>query len=51
MKSPPLQNNRTIRAIRMGQQSAGPRLVLDLNAAVKGHKVERRGNVVDIVVR
>jgi hypothetical protein len=51
MKTPPPQNNRIIRAVRMGQQSAGPRLVLDLNASLKGHKVERRGNVVDIMVR
>ncbi|MDR1489342.1 MAG: AMIN domain-containing protein, partial [Desulfovibrio sp.] len=51
MKTPPLQNNRIIRAVRLGRQSAGPRLVLDLNAALKGHKVERRGNVVDIAVQ
>ncbi|MDR0826757.1 MAG: AMIN domain-containing protein [Desulfovibrio sp.] len=50
MKNPSLPGNRLIRSIRIGQQSAGPRLVLDLNAALKNHKVERRDNVVEIIV-
>jgi hypothetical protein len=51
MKAPTVPGNRIIGKARAGLQSAGARLVLDLNSPLKNHKVERRGNVVEILVQ
>jgi hypothetical protein len=51
MKAPTVPGNRIIRKARVGLQSGGARIVLDLNSPLKNHKVERRGNMVDILVQ
>ncbi|MDR1947472.1 MAG: AMIN domain-containing protein [Desulfovibrio sp.] len=51
MKAPTVPGNRIIRKVRIGLQSAGPRLVLDLSSPLKNHRVERRGNMVEITVQ
>lgn len=51
VKAPSVPQNRLIKGVRVGAQTAGPRIVLDLSAAPKGHKVQRDGNVVEIVVQ
>ena len=50
MKTPSLPQNRLINKVRVGSQPAGPRIVLDLESAPKGHKVQRNGNIVEILV-
>ena len=51
VKAPNVPQNRLIKAVRVGSQPNGPRIVLDLSAAPKGHKVQRDGNVVEILVQ
>ena len=51
MKAPSVPQNRLIKTVRVGSQPAGPRIVLDLESAPKAHKVQRNGNVVEIVVQ
>lgn len=51
VKAPAVPQNRLVKAIRVGSQPSGPRIVLDLSAAPKGHKLQRNGNVVEIVVQ
>ena len=51
VKAPSVPQNRLIKAVRVGSQPNGPRIVLDLSAAPKGHKVQRNGNVVEILVQ
>ena len=50
MNTPSLPQNRLINKVRVGSQPAGPRIVLDLADAPKGHKVQRNGNIVEILV-
>ena len=51
VKAPTVPSNRLIKAVRVGSQPNGPRIVLDLTAAPKGHKVQRSGSVVEILVQ
>lgn len=51
VKAPTVPQNRLVKAVRVGSQPNGPRIVLDLSAAPKGHKVQRNGNVVEILVQ
>lgn len=51
MKAPSVPQNRLVNKARLGQQNSGPRLVLDLSGPLKGHKVERKGNAVEILVQ
>lgn len=51
VKAPVVPQNRLIKTIRVGSQPTGPRIVLDLAGAPKGHKVQRNGNVVEILVQ
>ena len=51
VKAPVVPQNRLVKTIRVGSQPSGPRIVLDLSAAPKGHKLQRNGNVVEIVVQ
>ena len=51
VKAPTVPQNRLVKAVRVGAQPTGPRIVLDLSAAPKGHKVQRNGNVVEILVQ
>ena len=51
VKAPTVPQNRLIKTVRVGSQPNGPRIVLDLSAAPKGHKVQRNGNVVEILVQ
>lgn len=48
MKAPAVPQNALVKAVRLGQQPAGPRLVLDLNRKLKNHSVDRNGNTVEI---
>lgn len=50
MQPPAAPQSALIKKVRLGKQAAGPRLVLDLNGPVK-HRVERNGNMVNIVVQ
>lgn len=51
VKAPSVPQNLLVKSARKGDQPAGPRLVLDLSKPIKGHKVERSGNVVEIVLQ
>jgi hypothetical protein len=51
MKAPTVPGNRIVRKARVGLQSNSARLVLDLNSPLKNHKVEQRGNMVEILVQ
>ena len=51
MKAPATPQNSLVKNVRLGQQPSGPRLVLDLTGPAKGHKVERSGNTIQIVVQ
>lgn len=51
MQVPALPQNRLVKNVRLGQQAAGPRLVLDLTGPLKGHSVERDGATVTILLR
>jgi hypothetical protein len=51
IKAPNVPQNRLIRAVRTGAQPAGPRIVLDLSGSPRGHKMQRNGNVVEILVQ
>ncbi|MDR2124933.1 MAG: AMIN domain-containing protein [Desulfovibrio sp.] len=51
MKAPTVPGNRIVRKARVGLQSDGARLVLDLSSPLKKHKVEQNGNVVEILVQ
>ncbi|MDR2603763.1 MAG: AMIN domain-containing protein [Desulfovibrio sp.] len=51
MKAPTVPGNRIVKKARMGLQSDSARLVLDLSSPLKNHKVEQRGNVVEILVQ
>jgi hypothetical protein len=51
MKAPTVPGNRIVRKARMGLQSDRARLVLDLSSPLKNHKVEQRGNMVEILVQ
>jgi N-acetylmuramoyl-L-alanine amidase len=51
MKAPTVPGNRIVRKARVGLQSSGARLVLDLSSPLKNHKVEQRGNLVEILVQ
>ncbi len=48
--SPSVPQNLVVKNARAGQQPAGPRLVLDLAKPISGHKVQRSGNVVEVVL-
>ena len=50
MKAPAVPQNRLIKGVRLGNQATGPRLVLDLSEAPKGHDIVRSGNTVEVVV-
>jgi hypothetical protein len=51
MKAPTVPGNRIVRKARVGLQSNSARIVLDLSSPLKNHKVEQRGNVVEILVQ
>ena len=51
MRVPSIPENRLIKNARLGQQPAGPRLVLDLTGPIKGHKIERSGNTAQIILQ
>ena len=51
IRIPSIPANRMIQNVRLGQQSAGPRLVLDLAVPIQGHSIERSGNTVRIIMR
>jgi hypothetical protein len=51
IKTPTVPQNRLIKAVRVGSQPAGPRLVLDLAGSLKGHKMQRNGNVVEVLMQ
>lgn len=51
MKAPTVPENNVVSKVRLGDQPAGPRLVLDLKGPLKNHTVERSGNRVDILVK
>ena len=51
MKGPTVPQSRLVKNVRLGAQPAGPRIVLDMTSPPKGHKVQRAGNVVEIVVQ
>lgn len=51
MRAPATPQNRLVKAVRLGQQKAGPRLVLDLTGPLKRHTVERSGNTVTILLQ
>ena len=51
MKTPAVPSNNVIKNARVGQQPAGPRLVLDLSRPIKGHTVQRSGKVVEILLQ
>lgn len=51
LKVPNVPANNVVSKARLGNQSAGPRLVLDLKGPLKNHTVERVGNRVDILVK
>lgn len=51
MKAPAVPDNNVVSKVRLGDQPAGPRLVLDLKGPLKNHTVERSGNRVDILVK
>ena len=50
MKAPTVPQNRLIKNVRVGSQSAGPRIVLDLATPLKSHKIQRTGKVVEILI-
>ena len=50
MRAPPIPENRLVRAARLGQQPAGPRLVLDLAGPIR-HTIERSGNTTRIILQ
>lgn len=50
MKSPSVPKNRVVKSVRLGQQPAGPRLVLDLNGPLKAHRVLRSGSMIEVLV-
>lgn len=50
MRKPGLPQNTLIKNVRLGQQPAGPRLVLDLVGPLKSHRVERSGNTARIYI-
>ncbi|MDR2489600.1 MAG: AMIN domain-containing protein [Desulfovibrio sp.] len=51
IKAPTIPQNRLVKAIRVGAQPAGPRIVLDLTGSPKGHTLQRNGNTVEILVQ
>lgn len=51
LKVPNVPENNVVSKARLGNQSAGSRLVLDLKGPLKNHTVERVGNRVDILVK
>jgi len=51
MRIPSIPQNRLISNIRLGLQPAGPRLVLDLTGPVRGHNIERSGNITRIIMQ
>lgn len=51
MKAPSVPGNDIVKNVRLGQQTAGPRLVLDLSGGLKTHSVERAGNVITVTVQ
>jgi hypothetical protein len=51
MRIPSIPENRLVKNARLGQQPAGPRLVLDLAGPLKGHTIERSGNTTRIIMQ
>ena len=50
MRVPSIPENRLVKAARLGQQPAGPRLVLDLASPIK-HTIERQGSITRIIMQ
>ena len=48
---PSVPANQLVTNVRAGEQTAGPRVVLDLARPLKGHQVQRMGNAVEIVLQ
>ena len=51
MRKPAAPQNRLVKDVRLGQHPTGPRLVLDLSAPLRSHKIERSGNTVRIMMQ
>jgi hypothetical protein len=51
MTLPRVPQNSLVKNARLGRQPAGPRLVLDLARALKGHTVQRSANVVEVLLQ
>jgi outer membrane biosynthesis protein TonB len=50
VKVPSIPSNSLVKSVRVGRQPSGPRLVLDLARAIKGHRVQRANNVVEVLL-
>lgn len=51
VKAPAVPSNQLVKSARVGDQPAGPRVVLDLNRPIKGHQVQRLDNAIEVVLQ